>query len=125
MVAGLGERWVQPAAAAATLAAAVSFKNSRRSIGASGTAWVWCGHTAAVRLTDFWGRMRQQFGEAYVDAFSRSYVFSDLGGRTVHEALAQGVPNARLTMLDAAHLSNIEQPAAFAETVTAFLAHPA
>ena len=91
MVAGLGERWVQPAAAAATLAAAVSFKNSRRSIGASGTAWVWCGHTAAVRLTDFWGRMRQQFGEAYVDAFSRSYVFSDLGGRTVHEALAAGI----------------------------------
>lgn len=37
------------------------------------------------------------------------------------EALAQAVPNARLTMLDAAHLSNIEQPTAFAETVTAFL----
>ena len=50
-----------------------------------------CGHTAAVRLTDFWSRMRQQFGEAYVDAFSRSYVFSDLGGRTVHEALSAGV----------------------------------
>lgn len=49
------------------------------------------GHTAAVRLTDFWSRMRQQFGEAYVDAFSRSYVFSDLGGRTVHEALAAGI----------------------------------
>jgi DUF3046 family protein len=35
--------------------------------------------------------MRQQFGEAYVDAFSRSHVFSDLGGRTVHEALAAGI----------------------------------
>jgi len=49
------------------------------------------GHTAAVRLTDFWSRMRQQFGEAYVDAFARNHVFSDLGGRTVQEALAAGI----------------------------------
>ena len=90
MVAGLGERWVQPAAAAATLAAAVSFKNSRRSIGASGTAWVWCGHTAAVRLTDFWDRMRQHFGPAYADSFAHDFVLSELGDRTVHQALADG-----------------------------------
>ena len=35
--------------------------------------------------------MRQQFGEAYVDAFARNHVFSDLGGRTVQEALAAGI----------------------------------
>lgn len=44
-----------------------------------------------MRLTDFWGRMRQHFGPAYADSFARDFVLSELGGRTIHEALAQGV----------------------------------
>jgi len=38
-------------------------------------------------------------------------------GRAIHAA----IPGAALAMLDAAHISNVEQPEAFAETVEAFL----
>lgn len=38
------------------------------------------------------------------------------------EALAAALADARLAFLDAAHLSNVEQPAAFAELVVRFLA---
>ena len=48
-------------------------------------------HTAAVRLTDFWGRMRQHFGPAYAASFAHDFVMSELGGRTIDQALAQGV----------------------------------
>lgn len=44
-----------------------------------------------MRLTVFWERMTERFGPAYVDSFARDHVMSELGGRTVHEALAQGV----------------------------------
>jgi Protein of unknown function (DUF3046) len=44
-----------------------------------------------VRLTDFWDRMRKHFGAAYADSFARDFVLAELGGRTVHEALAQNV----------------------------------
>ncbi|WP_170825665.1 alpha/beta hydrolase, partial [Sphingobium sp. Ndbn-10] len=37
------------------------------------------------------------------------------------EALGRSIAGARLTMLEAAHLANVEQPQAFAEAVTAFL----
>jgi 3-oxoadipate enol-lactonase len=37
------------------------------------------------------------------------------------EEIAQGVPDARLVMLDAAHLSNIEQPQAFTAALLNFL----
>lgn len=37
------------------------------------------------------------------------------------EALATTLPDARLTLLDAAHLSNVEQPAAFTAAVLGFL----
>ncbi|MFZ2994748.1 3-oxoadipate enol-lactonase [Sphingobium sp.] len=37
------------------------------------------------------------------------------------EALARSIAGARLVMLDAAHLSNVEQPDAFAQAVTDFL----
>ncbi len=48
-------------------------------------------HTAAVRLTDFWGRMRQHFGPTYAASFAHDFVMSELGGRTIDQALAQGV----------------------------------
>ncbi|MFR9673418.1 DUF3046 domain-containing protein [Streptomyces sp. TR06-5] len=43
-----------------------------------------------MRLTDFWQRMADHFGDAYADSFARDHVMSPLGGRTVHEALAAG-----------------------------------
>jgi hypothetical protein len=48
-------------------------------------------HTAAVRLTDFWWRMGQQFGPTYAQSFAHDFVLGELGGRTIDEALAQGV----------------------------------
>ena len=35
--------------------------------------------------------MREQFGPTYADSFAHDFVIAELGGRTVHEALAQGV----------------------------------
>ncbi|MGW0822430.1 DUF3046 domain-containing protein [Streptomyces sp. NPDC002845] len=43
-----------------------------------------------MRLTVFWQRMAEHFGEGYADTFARDHVMSDLGGRTVHEALDVG-----------------------------------
>jgi hypothetical protein len=47
--------------------------------------------TGRVRLTEFWDRMRDHFGAAYADSFARDHVISELGGRTVHEALGAGM----------------------------------
>ena len=41
-------------------------------------------------MTDFWERMNEHFGAAYADSFARDHVMAALGGRTVHEALAEG-----------------------------------
>ncbi|HEX4398392.1 MAG TPA: DUF3046 domain-containing protein [Trebonia sp.] len=43
-----------------------------------------------MRLTEFWGRMREQFGDVYAESLAKDYVLSDLGGRTVNQALADG-----------------------------------
>ncbi|RBM11129.1 DUF3046 domain-containing protein [Streptomyces sp. PT12] len=43
-----------------------------------------------MRLTDFWERMTERFGPAYVDSFARDHVMAELGGRTVVEALDAG-----------------------------------
>ncbi|HET6858095.1 MAG TPA: DUF3046 domain-containing protein, partial [Streptomyces sp.] len=43
-----------------------------------------------MRLTIFWDRMAEHFGEAYADSFARDHVMTELGGRTVHEALDAG-----------------------------------
>jgi hypothetical protein len=43
-----------------------------------------------VRLTDFWERMREQFGDTYAESVAKDYVLSNLGGRTVNKALADG-----------------------------------
>jgi hypothetical protein len=43
-----------------------------------------------VRATEFWGRMRAQFGEVYAQSLAKDYVFESLGGRTVERALADG-----------------------------------
>lgn len=42
----------------------------------------------ALWRTEFWARMERHLGAAYADSFARDYVFDALGGRTVHQALA-------------------------------------
>ena len=43
-----------------------------------------------MRLTEFWARMKEQFGDVYAESLAKDYVLSSLGGRTVNEALADG-----------------------------------
>jgi hypothetical protein len=43
-----------------------------------------------MRLTVFWQRMAEHFGQGYADTFARDHVMSELDGRTVHEALDAG-----------------------------------
>ena len=43
-----------------------------------------------MRLTEFWTRMREQFGDGYAESVAKDYVLSRLGGRTVNKALADG-----------------------------------
>jgi hypothetical protein len=43
-----------------------------------------------VRLTDFWARMYERFGEAYAESLARDYRLPLLG-RTADEAFAAGV----------------------------------
>jgi hypothetical protein len=43
-----------------------------------------------MRLTVFWQRMNEQFGEAYASSVAKDYVLAELGGRTVEQALADG-----------------------------------
>jgi hypothetical protein len=43
-----------------------------------------------MRLQDFWERMREVFGPL-AESWARDHVMSELGGRTVVEALRDGV----------------------------------
>ena len=43
-----------------------------------------------MRFTEFWTRMHQALGPSYAAAWASQQVLSDLGGRTVDEALAAG-----------------------------------
>jgi hypothetical protein len=43
-----------------------------------------------VRLTEFWTRMKEQFGDVYAESLAKDYVLSNLGERTVNKALADG-----------------------------------
>jgi hypothetical protein len=43
-----------------------------------------------MRLTEFWARMNEHFGDGYADSVAKDYVLSRLGGRTVNKALADG-----------------------------------
>ncbi|HEY8482948.1 MAG TPA: DUF3046 domain-containing protein [Spirillospora sp.] len=45
-----------------------------------------------MRLTVFWDRMNQQFGEVYAQSVAKDYVMAELGGRTIEQALADGEP---------------------------------
>lgn len=43
-----------------------------------------------MRLTEFWSRMEDAFGPAYVDSVARDQVLAELGERTVVQALDAG-----------------------------------
>ena len=43
-----------------------------------------------MRLTDFWSRLAEAFGPAYAASIARDQVLSQLGGRTIEQALASG-----------------------------------
>ena len=43
-----------------------------------------------MRQTEFWERMRQQFGDDYAESVATDFVLSGLGDRTVNRALADG-----------------------------------
>lgn len=43
-----------------------------------------------MRHTEFWARMEQALGSSYARTWSREHVLSDLGGRTVVQALDAG-----------------------------------
>ena len=43
-----------------------------------------------MRLSEFWERMRAQFGDAYAASVAKDHEFAQLGGRTVEQALADG-----------------------------------
>jgi len=45
-----------------------------------------------VKHTEFWARLDAALGPAYSRSWASMYVLTDLGGRTVDEALASGVP---------------------------------
>ena len=44
-----------------------------------------------MRHTEFWARMEQSLGPAYARSWAEQQVLSELDGRTVVEALTEGV----------------------------------
>lgn len=58
----------------------------RRSTGRTGRS----GTLAAVRITEFWQRMDEQFGAVYAQSVAKDYVLAGLGERTVQQALTDG-----------------------------------
>lgn len=49
-----------------------------------------CRTVTSVRLTDFWERMETHLGSSYARSYARDHVLSELDGRTVEQALADG-----------------------------------
>ncbi len=45
-----------------------------------------------MRHTEFWARMDDALGAAYARSWADMFVLGELGGRTVEQALAAGVP---------------------------------
>jgi hypothetical protein len=49
-----------------------------------------------MRTTAFRDLMSQEFGDMRAGSIARDHVFADLGGRTVEDALAAGMPAQRI-----------------------------
>jgi hypothetical protein len=58
-----------------------------------------------MRHTEFWARMEQVLGPAYARVWSRQQVLTELGSRTVEEALDAGEPPKRVWRVVAQTLS--------------------
>ena len=43
-----------------------------------------------MRLTDFWDRLEQVFGPVYAQSVADDQILTQLDGRTIRQALAQG-----------------------------------
>ncbi len=56
-----------------------------------------------VRLTDFWERMELTFGRTYARSWAADQHLSSLDGRTVQEALHQGVDTREVWRAVCAH----------------------
>lgn len=61
-----------------------------------------------MRLTEFWARMREQFGEAYAESVAKDFVLSRLGDRTVNKALADG-EDAKIVWRAVAETFNVQE----------------
>jgi hypothetical protein len=46
----------------------------------------------AVRISEFWVAVSDEFGDGYGRVLTRDLVLGDLGGRTAEQAIAAGVP---------------------------------
>ncbi|GIE27214.1 hypothetical protein Ait01nite_002590 [Actinoplanes italicus] len=49
-----------------------------------------------MRLTDFWERLEQSFGSAYAHSIAADHAFTELGGRTIDEAITKGIDTATI-----------------------------
>ena len=49
-----------------------------------------------MRETELWTRLRALLGDGYAPVWADSVVHADLGGRTVTQALADGIPVRRI-----------------------------
>lgn len=49
-----------------------------------------------MRYTDFWERMETHLGSSYARSYARDHVLSELDGRTVEAALADGEDATRI-----------------------------
>lgn len=49
-----------------------------------------------MRHSEFWARMEHHLGSPYSRVWSQQQVLAQLGGRTVEEALAAGIPPRRV-----------------------------
>src|SRR5687767_11274307 len=54
------------------------------------------GRFAPVRLTDFWARLEQVFGAGYAASVAEDQVLTQLGGRTITQALREGEPTVNV-----------------------------
>jgi hypothetical protein len=44
-----------------------------------------------MRLTDFWSRLAEHYGEVWATSYAKDTVMSELGGKTIEQALASGM----------------------------------
>ena len=114
LVDGIVERWFTPAFRAAQPDVVAAVAATIASTARQGYA----GCCAAIRDMDQRGDLARIAAPALVIG-SRH----DPGiAAEATQALGQAIPGSRLAMLDAAHLSNVEQPDVFSDAVAAFLA---